>query len=84
MDKKGKCIVEKSRAESKDQINIWVGWIELGETRSLIDDAEKLLIWHFKPPCNDTNLEKYNGGPLLLINEGDYLDFLPPKIPSPT
>jgi hypothetical protein len=83
MDKVGRCVVKKANAKDRDQINIWAGWIEQGENASLIDDAEKLLIWHFDSTCNETNRQKYNGQPLLLINEGDKPDFLPPEIPSP-
>jgi hypothetical protein len=84
MDSDGRCVFEKSGAKSKNDINIWAGWIEQGEKNLLIDDAEKLLTWFFSPICNKTNRRKYNGRPLQLINEGDLPPNLPPEIQSPS
>jgi len=83
MDSKGKCIMKEADARNKDQVNIWVGWLEVGENALLIDDAEKLLIWYFDPPCNKSNKGEYNGRHILLINEGNVPTFIPLKISSP-
>ena len=81
MDKTGKCIIEKS-GKGKECIKIHAGWLEEGEDRYLIDDAEKLFIWHFNPPCNKTCRELYQGNPLMVTNEGEIPNWLPGELIS--
>jgi hypothetical protein len=83
MDSTGRCIVEKLETKSKDEVNIWAGWIEEGQNKLLIDDAEKLLTWFYDSTCNKTNRGKYNGCSLLLKNEEDLPPGLSPEIQSP-
>jgi len=82
MDSTGKCVFEKANVKNKDEINIWIGWIEEEKLAPLISDAEKLLIYDRDPPCNKTNREKYEGHPLHIINKGDYPKNLPSEIKS--
>lgn len=83
MDTVGRCVMKEANAKDKDQINVWVGWLEFGENALLIDGAEKLLTWYFNPSCNKSNKGEYAGRPLLLINEGNVPIFMPSKISSP-
>ena len=84
MDSVGRCIIEKASTKNKDDVNIWPGWIEEGQNKLFIDDAEKLLTSFYGSPCNKTNKEKYNGRPLYLNNEGDLPPGLSPEIQSPS
>ena len=83
MDETGKCSIETSQ-KSKDCINIYAGWLEVGENRYLISQAEKLLIWYFDPPCNKTFRGSFQGNQLTVINEGEIPGWLPQKLASPT
>jgi len=74
-DKPGRCICN-GRDES--EINLWIGYLPVGQDRSLISEAETLLIYKLQPQCNDTLKGRYYGGDLRIKNEGD----LPPKLPT--
>jgi hypothetical protein len=84
MDWAGRCVLEKTNAYDKDEINIWPGWIEEGENKLLVDEAEKLLTWFCNPNCNRTNRGKYNGGSLRIKNDGDLPPGFPLEIQSPS
>jgi len=84
MDSTGKCVLKHTRTKNKSEINIWVGWIEEGESRELINDAEKLVIYKLnargRVPCNRTYSDKYRGRSLHLRNRGKYPKDLPEEL----
>jgi hypothetical protein len=80
MDKIGRCVFEKAGAKNKNEINIWFGWIDEEKARPLINDGEKLLIYDCDPECNDKYRGKYQGGPVRIINRGNYPPSLHPEI----
>jgi hypothetical protein len=84
MDSVGKCVFEKAGIDNKDEINICPGWIEEGQDKLLINDAEKLLTWLLDSSCNKTNRGKYKGRSLHIKNEGDLPPGLPPEVQSPS
>jgi hypothetical protein len=84
MDSTGRCAIEEAGVKSKDEINLWIGWIEEDRALSLIDDAEKLLTFDRDPPCNKTNRGAYEGRPLHIKNIGSYPSSMPSEIRSPS
>lgn len=83
MDSTGKCVLTHTKNKSKSEINIWVGWIEEGEPRELINDAEELVVYRLQPPCNRTYLDKYGGSPLHIKNRGNHPKDLPEEMRYP-
>ncbi|MGD0072367.1 MAG: GIY-YIG nuclease family protein [Candidatus Bathyarchaeia archaeon] len=84
MDSVGRCVFEKAGINNKDEVNIWAGWIEEGQNKLWVDDAEKLLTWFYDSTCNKTNRGKYNGCSLHLKNEDNLPPHLLPEIESPS
>jgi hypothetical protein len=76
-DETGRWICQGREAS---KIHIWVaarGWDDQSS------DLEKLLIFRLNPPANVNHVDKYEGKPMCIINEGDCPAKLNPVIESP-
>jgi len=76
-DRIGRCICN---GRDENEVYIRIGSLPVGQNRALIADTENLLIYKLQPPCNIMLKDKYNGGYLHIINEGDIPTSLPKDI----
>ena len=65
-DSTGRWIIER---KGKSEIMLWIGFTESSENISL---AERFMIYHFQACANLNHIEKYEGEPLEIINNGKY------------
>jgi hypothetical protein len=63
---------------------VYIGTVSQDQNSARIDDAESLLIYKIKPPCNRKKRKSYRGVmPFQVINDGHRPRELPPQIQYP-